>query len=57
MLAAAGPPMRGCMITAKLPITIGNTENMPETNDPISWLAVVTTATTTAAVSARSGMS
>ena len=45
------------MITTKLPITIGNTANMPETNEPIWWLAVVTTATTTAAVSARNGMS
>ena len=30
---------------------------MPETNEPIRWLTVVTTATTSAAVAARSGMS
>ena len=54
---AALPPTRGCMMTAKLPITIGNTANTPEKNEPMRWLAVVTTATTSAAVNARSGMS
>ena len=56
-LAAALPPTRGCRITMKLPITTGNTANIPEANEPMRWLAVVTTATTNAAVKARSGMS
>ena len=56
-LAAAGPPMRGCRITMKLAIATGNTANMPEANEPMLWLAVVTTTTNSATVSARSGMS
>src|SRR5262245_24815675 len=47
----------GWMTATKLPITIGNTANTPEANEPIQWLAVVTTATTTATAAARSGRS
>src|SRR5258707_911576 len=53
--AAALPPTRGWMTATKLPITIGKTANTPEANEPIQWLAVVTTATTTATPAARSG--
>src|SRR5206468_3214376 len=55
--AAALPPTRGWMTTTKLPITIGKIANTPEANEPIQWLAVVTTATTTATAAARSGRS
>jgi len=44
-------------MTTKVPITIGNTANTPDANDPIRWLAVVTAATTSAAAVARSGSS
>ena len=44
-------------MTTELAITIGNTANTPETNEPMLWLAVVTMTTTMAAVMARSGMS
>ena len=36
---------------------LGNTANIPEANEPMLWLAVVTITTTVAAASARSGMS
>ena len=44
-------------MTIELPRTIGNSANMPDANEPMLWLASVTTATTRAAVEARSGMS
>ena len=44
-------------MTIELPRTIGNKANMPEANEPMLELAAVTTATTMAAVSARSGIS
>ena len=44
-------------MTTELPITIGNSANMPEANEPMLKLAVVTTATTMATASARSGIS
>ena len=49
--------MRGCMITIELPRIIGKRANMPDANEPMLELAAVTTATTSAAVKARSGMS
>ena len=36
---------------------IGNSANMPDANGPMTELAVVTAATTTATASARSGIS
>jgi len=36
---------------------IGNTANIPEANEPMLLLALVTITTTVAAASARSGMS
>src|SRR6516225_249349 len=56
-LAVALPPTRGCKITIELQKTIGNTANIPEANEPMLLLAVVTITTTVAAASARSGMS
>ena len=44
-------------MTIELHRMIGNSANMPEANEPMLWLAVVTTATTIAAASARSGIS
>ena len=44
-------------MTIELPRMIGNIANIPEANEPMVELAVVTTATTMAAVTARSGMS
>src|SRR5262245_56255392 len=49
--------MRGCKIMMKLAITIGKTANMPEANDPMLWLAVVTMATQSATVAARQARS
>src|SRR5437764_12622214 len=57
MLAVALPPTRGCKITIELHRIIGNSANMPDANEPILWLAVVTMATTAAAASARNGTS
>ena len=57
MLAAAMPPTRSCMITAEQAITIGNTANMPDANEPMRVLIEVTMTTTMAADSARTGMS
>ena len=45
------------MMTIELPRMIGNSANIPEANEPMLELAAVTTATTRAAVNARSGMS
>jgi hypothetical protein len=56
-LAAAGPPMRGCRIMMKLAIATGNTANMPDANEPMLWLAVVTIATQMATVAARQARS
>jgi choline-glycine betaine transporter len=44
-------------MTIELQRMIGNSANMPDANEPILWLAVVTMATTAAAASARSGIS
>ena len=44
-------------MTIELPSTIGKKANMPEANEPMLELAAVTTATTMATVSARSGIS
>ena len=44
-------------ITIELQKTIGNSANIPEANEPMLWLAVVTITTTVAAATARSGMS
>ena len=52
MLAVVLPPMRGCMMTIELPRMIGNMANMPDANEPIVALSVVTTAMTRPAVSA-----
>ena len=57
MLAVALPPTRGCRITIEEQKMIGNNANMPDANEPMLELAVVTTATTMAAASARSGIS
>ena len=42
---------------AKLAIATGNTANIPEANEPILWLAVVTMAAQIATVAARRAMS
>ena len=44
-------------MTIELPRMIGNSANMPEAKEPMLELAVVTTATTIAAASARNGIS
>ena len=41
----------------ELPRMIGNSANMPDANGPMTELAVVTAATTTATATARSGIS
>ena len=57
MLAVALPPTRGCKMTIELQKMIGNNANIPDANEPMLWLAVVTITTTVAAATARSGMS
>lgn len=57
LLAETVPPTRGCRMTAEAHITIGNTANMPEANEPMLELAPVTITTTIAADSARMGIS
>src|SRR5262245_47793334 len=49
--------MRGCKMMMKLAITIGKTQNRPQANGPMLWLAVVTIATQTATVAARQARS
>ncbi len=44
-------------MTIEQQITIGNSANKPEANEPMRSLAAVTATTTRAAVRARSGMS
>ena len=41
----------------KLPIATGNTANMPDANEPMRWLATVTTATQSETMTARMAMS